>query len=68
MSLITNPRACYKHELKKAINQIPEREFNRIAWNIIVTVRKVSIEKAKNVSKLWRKEVILILKEFGEID
>ena len=67
-SIIESPKGCFKHELQTALNNYSYSDFTSITYRVIMEERKVDLAEAKRIKKLWRKEVISILQEFGELE
>ncbi len=68
MSLIDNPKSCFKYKLRSVLNRIPIYDFQEVCNRIISDVRSIDIDSAKRKKILRKNEVILILQEFGELE
>jgi hypothetical protein len=62
------PRACYKKDLHEKLNDVPTRFLTELINNTIVKCRKVTLDAAKKLKKITKKECEAVMVEVGEID
>jgi hypothetical protein len=62
------PCACYKGRLHKTLNDVATVYLAEEINKIIASNRGISLEDAKKVRKVTKKECKAILVDFGELD
>lgn len=64
----TFPCACYKYELKTRLNGVSEEYLNDLIYKAIQDFRGYTLEQAKKVRLLTKKEARYVMIEVGEIE
>jgi hypothetical protein len=68
MTLAENPIACKKSKIYAELYRLPTTSVRKTINRIVSENRGITIEEAKPKISLRKNEVILIMKELGEID